>query len=67
VKAFLKRDLAVLRFLNEQVGEHSLETVAKSVGLNLRMTNAALHRLRKDLFVDRIRDREKGNTWAVIR
>jgi hypothetical protein len=57
----------VLRFLNEQAGEHSLETVAKSVGLNLRMTNAALHRLRKDLFVDRIRDREKGNTWAVIR
>jgi len=67
VRAFLKRDLKVLRFLNEQAGEHSLETVAKSVGLNLRMTNAALHRLRKDQFVVRVRDRVNGNKWSVIR
>jgi DNA-binding IclR family transcriptional regulator len=67
VKGFLKRDLAVLRFLNERVGEHSLETVAKSVGLNLKMANAALTRLRKDQFVARVRDRVNGNRWAVIR
>jgi DNA-binding IclR family transcriptional regulator len=67
VKAFLKRDLLVLRFLNETAGEHSIETVAQSTGMNLRMTNAALHRLRKDQFVVRTRDRETGNRWAVTR
>jgi DNA-binding IscR family transcriptional regulator len=67
VKAFLKRDLRVLRFLNEQAGEHSLETVAKSVGLNLKMANSALTRLRKDQFVARVRDKENGNKWSVIR
>jgi hypothetical protein len=67
VKAFLKRDLLVLRFLNETAGEHSIETVAQSTGMNLRMTNAALHRLRKDQFVVRVRDRVNGDTWSVIR
>lgn len=67
MKAYLKRDLAVLRFLNQTPGEHSLETVAESTGLNLRMTLAALTRLRKDQFVVRFRDKVNGNRWSVIR
>ena len=67
MKGYVKRDLAVLRFLNEMAGEHLLETVAASVRLNLRMANAALTRLRKGQFVVRTRDRETGDRWSVIR
>ena len=66
MKAYLKRDLAVLRFLNQTPGDqHSLEDVAQFVGLNVRMTNAALHRLRKQQFVVRVR--ENGDTRSVVR
>jgi DNA-binding MarR family transcriptional regulator len=67
VKSYLKRDVAVLRYLNQTAGEHSLEAIAEAVGFNLYMVNAALTRLRKDQFVVRVRDQVNGDTWSVIR
>jgi hypothetical protein len=66
VKAYLKRDLKILHFPNEQTGEHSPENVAAFVGLNIRVTNAALHRLRQDQFVARARARGNADKWSVV-